>query len=67
MPFVYLIKRSGVTIHPSYLRKDGKFNGGHDEAVQYETKEEAEAKAFTLIAKHPEWLGHLSVVRSAPF
>lgn len=67
MPFVYLIKRTGVTLHPSYLRRDGKFNGGRNEAVQYETRDEAEAKAFSLIAKHPEWLGHLSVVRSASF
>ena len=50
-----------------YFRRDGKLFALRHEAVQYETKEEAEAKAFTLIAKRPELLGNLSVVRSAPF
>lgn len=73
MPFIYLIKRSMppspfmTSMSTSYLRPDGKFNGAHHEAKQYETREEAEAKAFNLIAKHSEWFGKLSVVRSAPF
>lgn len=25
--WVYLVKREGVTLHPSYLKPDGKFNG----------------------------------------
>jgi hypothetical protein len=67
MAFVYLVKREGVTLHPSYLRPDGKFNGGHKEAKQYETKEEAETKAFMIITQHPEWVGLLRVVRSPEF
>lgn len=70
MPFVYLIKRSLPSKwgdFPCYMRPDGKFNGGHSEAKQYETKEEAEAKAFLLTVKYPAWIGNLHVVRSAPF
>lgn len=50
-------------MHPSYLRNDGKFNGSREEAKQFETRDEAEAKAFLIVAGHPDWIGLLSVVR----
>lgn len=65
--WVYLVKRSGVTIHPSYLKPDGKFNGGLKEAKQFESREEAETKAFMLITKYPDWIGKLKVVRSPQY
>jgi hypothetical protein len=70
VPWVYLVKcvtkEAGTTV-TTYLRKDGWLRGGHDEGIQFETREEAEAKAFKIVAKHPDLLGRLSVVRSAPF
>jgi hypothetical protein len=46
---------------------DGKLLGSHDEAKQFETHNEAEAKAFSIVMKHPSLIGMVSVVRSATF
>ncbi len=66
MPWVYAIKRtmpSSFGEVPCYFKSDGKFNGSMSQAKEFETREEAETKAFLLVTKHPEWIGRLSVVR----
>jgi len=66
MGWVFIVKRimpSGFGPVSCYLGTDGKFNAGRDRAWKFETTESAEAKAFLLVSKHPEWIGRLSVVR----
>jgi len=66
MGWVYLVKRrlpSGFGPVVCYLGTDGKFNSSRERGWKFETEESAEAKAFALVAKHPDWIGRLSVVR----
>lgn len=65
MGWVYFIKKvsPGPPRTATYLRDDGKFYGFPSNAKQYETREEAERKAFLLVSKNPEWIGRVTVVR----